>query len=212
MNFPTNKFSVILADPPWSFKSYSAKGMGRSADNHYPTMSLEEICNLPVGSIAEKDCVLLIWATMPMLPQALTVIERWEFKFKTIAFTWMKQRKNALPMFTEQDDIFMGQGYWTRSNAELCLLATRGKPKRRSKGVPQAILSPRREHSRKPDEIYERIETLLAPSYVELFARTTRKGWVSFGNQVTKFTDPRAAQGGAASDGSPKPQQRRKKP
>lgn len=184
---PEGKFSVILVDPPWAFKTYSAKGMGRSAEKHYPTMTLREIEALRVDEIAEKDCVLLIWATMPMLPHAMKVIEAWGFKFKTVAFTWMKQRKNAPPMFTEQANIMQGMGYWTRSNCELCLLATRGKPKRKSKKVKQAILAPVREHSRKPEEIYRRVEELLAGNYVELFARARRPGWQSWGNQLGKF-------------------------
>jgi len=187
MDFPVGKFSVILADPPWAFKTFSKKGQGRSAERHYDTMSLADISALPVKNLAAKDCVLLIWATMPMLPQALKVIDDWGFKFKTVAFSWMKQRRRAPPMFTEQADIMSGLGYWTRSNCELCLLSTRGKPKRINKDVAQAILSPVRQHSRKPDEVYGRIERLLAPPYIELFARTAREGWTSWGNQTNKF-------------------------
>ena len=118
-----------------------------------------------------------MWCVDPMLPEALEVIKAWGFKYKTVGFTWAKQNKNDLGMFT-------GLGYWTRANPEMCLLATKGKPKRISKSVKQLIVSQRQEHSRKPDEVYERIEQLLDGPYVELFARRERKGWDSWGNEL----------------------------
>jgi N6-adenosine-specific RNA methylase IME4 len=173
-------YSVIYLDPPWTFETYSAKGEGRSAKRHYQTMSLKEIAELPVKYLARRDCVMLCWVTMPMLPQALQVIKGWGFTYKTVAFTWMKKNPKT-------KGLFFGNGYWTRSNAELCILATRGKPKRVFADVPQAILAPVREHSRKPDEIYERIERLLDGKYLELFARTTRQNWHSWGLETDKF-------------------------
>lgn len=187
MKFPNKKYAVIYADPPWTFKVWSGKGDDRSANQHYETMSLKKICALPVADIAEDNCTLLMWACMPMLPEALQVIEAWGFKFKTAAFVWMKQNKNSPQLFTDANDIFAGMGYWTRSNCELCLLATRGKAKRTNADVKQAILSPLREHSRKPAQIYDRIERLVKGPYIELFARTRRPGWDAWGNQVTKF-------------------------
>lgn len=194
---PTKKYTVIYADPPWHYKTYSEKGRKKCPDwrpfegspaLHYKTMSLDKIKKLAVGSVAADDCVLLMWATMPMLPEALKVIEAWGFKFKTVGFTWMKQNRNTPTFFIDAKDIFMGAGYWTRSNAELCLLATRGKPKRKSASVRQAIFSPVREHSRKPTEVYGRIEELMDGPYIELFSRTRRKGWDAWGNQTEKFT------------------------
>jgi len=176
----TSKYKVIYADPPWTFKSYSNKGDGRNPNQHYDCMSFNDICNLGVSSLADTDCVLLMWCIDPMLPQALQVIESWGFKYKTVGFTWAKQNKKSMGMFT-------GLGYWTRGNPEMCLLATKGSPKRLSKSVKQLVISPRREHSRKPDEIYNYIEDLLDGPYVELFARTKRKGWDSWGNQIDKF-------------------------
>jgi len=172
-----SKYKVIYADPPWHFKSYSSKGDGRNAIQHYDCMSISDISNLRVSDLASDDCVLLMWVVDPMLPEALEVIKAWGFKYKTVGFTWAKQNKNDLGMFT-------GLGYWTRANPEMCLLATKGKPKRISKSVRQLIISQRQEHSRKPDEIYERIEQLLDGPYVELFARRERKGWDSWGNQL----------------------------
>ena len=118
-----------------------------------------------------------MWCVDPMLPEALEVIKAWGFKYKTVGFTWAKQNKNDMGMFT-------GLGYWTRSNPEMCLLATKGKPSRLSKSVRQLIHAPRQEHSRKPDEIYTRIEQLLPGPYVELFARREREGWDSWGNEL----------------------------
>ncbi len=118
-----------------------------------------------------------MWAVDPMLPEALEVIKAWGFKYKTVGFTWAKQNKNDLGMFT-------GLGYWTRANPEMCLLATKGKPKRISKSVRQLVIDKRQEHSRKPDVIYDRIEQLLDGPYVELFARRERTGWDSWGNQI----------------------------
>jgi len=177
---PNKKYKVILADPPWSFKNYSKKGEGRNVNRHYDTMSLTDIKNLPVQKIADDDCVLFMWTTGPLLDRAFEVISDWQFTYKTIAFSWIKENMKS-------PGLFMGGGYWSRSNAEICLLATKGKPKRINKDVRQAIISPRREHSRKPDEIYDRIERLVGGPYIELFARTERKIWDSWGNETNKF-------------------------
>lgn len=177
--FKRHSFRAILADPSWNFKTYSSKGRDRSIDKHYAGMDLEEISALPVADLAAPDCVLFLWATWPMLAHAMGVIQDWGFTYKTNAFTWMKINANGSP--------YCGLGYWTRANTEPCLLATRGKPKRLNADVLQAILEPRREHSRKPDCIGERIERLVAGPYIELFARNRRAGWACWGNEVEKF-------------------------
>jgi N6-adenosine-specific RNA methylase IME4 len=174
------KYNVIYADPPWSFKTYSNKGKDRSPENHYDVMSLEDICELPVNNIANDNSVLLMWVIDPLLDRAFKVIDAWGFKYKTVGFTWAKTNRKSLGFFT-------GLGYWTRGNPEMCLLATKGKPKRISKSVPQLIVDQRREHSRKPDIMYNHIENLLDGPYIELFARTQRPGWDSWGNQTDKF-------------------------
>ena len=176
--FPKKRYDVIYADPAWYFKTYSKKGNGKSAEQHYSCMSLDDICNLPVESIANENCILFIWVIDPMLPQAIKVIKSWGFEYKTVAFTWVKQNKKSKGYFT-------GLGYWTRANPEMCLLATKGKPKRLSKSVKQLIISNRREHSRKPDEIRDRIIQLVGNiPRIELFARQKIKGWDCWGNEI----------------------------
>lgn len=172
------KYDIIYADPPWSFATYSEKGKGRSAEAHYPTMSIEEIKTLPVGEIASDNCVLFLWATFPCLGDALQTIEAWGFEYKTVAFTWIKQNRKS-------DSLFWGMGYWTRSNAEICLLATKGHPKRKSAGVHQVIVSKIDRHSKKPEEARDRIVQLMGDlPRVELFARDTALGWDVWGNEV----------------------------
>ena len=106
-------YQVIYADPPWRYEQKRLQG---AAEHHYPTMSIEEICGLPVAEIAAKDSLLFLWATFPQLPEALRVISAWGFKYKTLAFLWLKKNKKA-------DSWFYGMGFWTRGNAELCLLS-----------------------------------------------------------------------------------------
>ncbi|MGM0584954.1 MAG: MT-A70 family methyltransferase [Pseudomonadota bacterium] len=177
-------YKVIYADPPWYFRNFSAKGTGRAAISHYNVMSLEQLHDLDVSRFAAKDCALFMWAIDPMLPQALSVMEAWGFAYKTVAFQWVKVNRGGSSKPVEADPFFTGLGYWTRANAELCLLGTRGKPKRQSKAVRRLLVSERREHSRKPDEAYERIEQLLDGPYLELFAREARAGWDAVGHDL----------------------------
>ena len=175
--FPNKKYNIIYADPAWYFKSYSSKGEGRNATQHYDCISINDICNLPVGNISNNNCVLLLWVIDPMLPQAFEVIKAWGFKYKTVAFTWVKENKN--------EGYFTGLGYWTRSNPEMCLLATKGKPKRISKSVRQLVIDKRREHSRKPDRIRNDIVELCGDlPRIELFARQQAEGWDNWGNHI----------------------------
>lgn len=174
------QYACVLADPPWRFRTWNETNQRKAASRHYALMDLEEIKRLPVASVAAKDCVLLMWACNPMLPQALDVMAAWGFTFKTVALTWAK-RSSA------DKSWHFGLGYWTRQNTEQVLLGVRGKPKATSRGVPQLLVTPRREHSRKPDEQYERIERLVAGPYLELFARQSRPNWDSWGNETTKF-------------------------
>ena len=176
--FPNKKYNIIYADPAWHFKTYSNKGEKRSAIQYYDCLNNNDICNLPVNDIANDDCILFIWVIDSMLPEALQVIKKWIFKYKTVAFTWVKQIKKSNGYFT-------GMGYWTRCNPEQCLLATKGKPKRLSKAVRQLIISKRQEHSRKPDEIRKRIIELCGDlPRIELFARQRVEGWDCWGNEV----------------------------
>ena len=170
-------YQIVYADPPWSYKVWTAKGGHKSASAHYKTMSLKDICALPVGGIADDNCILFMWATYPNLLEAFEVIKSWGFTYKTVGFTWMKMYANGNPV--------CGLGYWTRANAEVCLLATKGKPKRINKGVYQAILAPQRKHSQKPDEVRNRIVQLMGDlPRIELFARRNAEGWDAWGNEV----------------------------
>lgn len=180
-------YGVIYADPPWSFATYSAKGKGRAADAHYPVMSQAEIRDLPVADWAAADAALLLWVTDPMLPRAFELIEAWGFTYKTVGFYWAKLNKSAPPHGFQMSDFFTGMGFWTRANVEQCLLATRGKPKRQAKDVRRLVVSPRREHSRKPEEVYDRIERLLPGPYLEMFARQSRPGWDAWGREAGLF-------------------------
>ena len=177
---PEGPFPAILADPPWHFKCWSGGG-NRHPDNHYATQGEEWIASLPVASVSADDCALFLWCCNPQLPEALRVIEAWGFEYKTVAFTWAKVNKDGTG--------FMGLGKWTRANSELCLLATRGHPKRLNADVPQLVLERRREHSRKPDCVRGRIERLVAGPYLEMFARKSAPGWTVWGNETDKF-DP----------------------
>lgn len=181
-DWPTGKYGAILADPPWRFRTWSEKNQSRAASRHYSLMTLPEICTLPVAELAAPDCVLFLWVTRPMLREAFTVAEAWGFEFKTVAFTWTKTTKHGKE--------HMGLGYWSRANPEQCWLFTRGKPKRLPTGrsVREWITSPAREHSRKPDEVHERIERLVAGPYVELFARSPWPHWDVWGDEANRFT------------------------
>jgi N6-adenosine-specific RNA methylase IME4 len=183
----TKKYGLIYADPPWAFETFSTNGHGRSADAHYDCMTLDGIQALPVPDVAERNSVLLLWARDPMIPAALDLIKAWGFEFKTIGFYWAKLNKGAPGLCISPDDFFTGMGYWTRGNVEQCLLATRGKPARKSKGVRKLVISRRREHSRKPDEIHGYIENLVDGPYLELFSRANREGWDSWGEQTGLF-------------------------
>lgn len=172
------KYRVIYADPPWQYRVYSQKGAGRSAESHYPTMSISDIRSLPVAELADKDCALFLWVTMPCLMEGLSVLDAWGFTYKTIAFVWVKQNKKA-------DSLFWGMGYWTRSNVEFCVLATKGSPKRMSAAVHQVIMAHIEEHSKKPQEARDRIVQLMGDvPRIELFARQKTEGWDVWGNEV----------------------------
>jgi len=165
----------VYADPPWRYDNKGGQGV---AENHYPTMSIEDICALPVAELAAKDSALFLWATFPMLPEALRVISAWGFKYKSVAFVWLKQNRKAKSWF-------FGLGFWTRGNAEICLLATRGKPKRKDNTIHQFIISPIEQHSKKPDEARDKIVRLMGDlPRVELFARQATSGWDVWGNEV----------------------------
>ena len=173
------KYQIIYADPPWGFNFRSRKGLSQTAkDRLYDTMTAQDICNLGIGlrpHLAD-DCVLFLWVMNSQLPLALRVIKSWDFEYKTVAFTWVKTTKNTY---------HFGGGNWTRSNPELCLIATRGHIKRQSASIKNLVILPLREHSRKPDEMRDYIVELVGDlPRIELFARRKVKGWDCWGNEV----------------------------
>lgn len=183
------KYRILMADPPWRFKSWSGRGGGKGAVQHYDCMDLDALERLPVADWAAPDCALFLWVVQSMLPEALQLIGVWGFEFKTVAYAWVKIKGGQPRLYYEQGDAGMGMGYHTRAGFEQCWLATRGKGYSRiSKGEPQVIFAPRREHSRKPDEIAESIVRLCGDlPRLEMFARTRRPGWAVFGNETDKF-------------------------
>ncbi len=184
-DLPKGHFGAILADPPWPFATWSHKGQGRSGEAHYRTMSHADMEVLPVASIAAPDAVLFMWIVQTQIPEAVRLIQAWDFTLKSLAFVWVKG--DGLPMFPDDVVTQMGMGKWTRAETEQCWLATRGSPKRIAANIRQVIDQRRREHSRKPDCVHERIERLVAGPYLELFARQSRPGWTTWGNEATKF-------------------------
>jgi len=169
------KYQIIYADPPWNYADQGCQG---TMANHYKGMNLQDICDLPVKDISDKNCVLFLWTTYPMLQEALKVIKAWGFEYKSIAFQWIKINKRGIGKF-------YGLGRWTRGNTEPCLIATKGKPKRISASVFQIIEQPLREHSRKPDEARQKIIQLVGElPRIELFARQKTEGWDVWGNEV----------------------------
>ncbi len=172
MDLPNKKYNIIYADPPWKYK----RDGNHSAASVYDVMNLQDIKKLPVPDIADKNCVLFLWGLDQMLPQSLELIKYWGFSYSTVGFNWVKTNKN-------NNDYFVGMGWWTRANQEMCLLAKKGIIKRQSKSVRRLIVSPREEHSKKPDEIRDRIVQLCGDlPRIELFARQKVDGWDSWGN------------------------------
>ena len=172
-----NKYRIIYADCPWEYEDPKGHNPAMGGIT-YPTMPLPDLKSLPVGNIADTNCSLFFWVTMPMLREGLEVIEAWGFKYTTCAFTWVKQNRNSF-------GIYSGLGHWTNGNAELCLFAKRGRPKRVARDVKQIMLSPVTSHSKKPSEARERIVRLMGDlPRIELFARQKVEGWDCWGNEV----------------------------
>lgn len=184
-------FGCILSDPPWSFLTYGKRRTipHRAAEEHYQTMTAEELRAMPVAQVAARDCALFMWIVDSHLAEAIDLGRAWGFEFKTVAFIWAKAASvnDQFGFFPPETVHRIGMGYWTRKQAEICLMFTRGKPRRIGKGVRQIIQEPRREHSRKPDETFARVEALVGGPYLELFARQQWPGWAVWGNQTDKF-------------------------
>jgi len=185
-----NGYGLIEADPAWGWISYGGKASAphRTESEPYEVMTMEALRALPVADIAAKDCLLNMWVIGSHLDQAIELGRAWGFTFKSDGFVWVKTGKHDPAVRP------ISMGKWVRKQVEYSLLFSRGKPSRLDAGVRQlletgdnVIYAPKREHSRKPDERYERIERLVAGPYVELFARQQRPGWSAWGNEVGKF-------------------------
>ncbi len=184
------KYQIIYADPSWEYedKKNCDPAMGGCT---YQTMPTQQICDLPIGQLADKDCALFLWTTMPFLPDALQVIKARGFKYRTCAFTWLKINRKGGVIVWEKDmllkgGIYSGLGHWTNGNHELCLFAKKGRPKRVCKCVKQPIVAPVGQHSAKPPETRDRIVQLMGDlPRVELFARgTVPEGWDAWGDEA----------------------------
>jgi len=175
-----NQYDVGLYDPPWDYEVWSKDtGQGRSAEAHYPTMTIDEICALPVGELFADNAALFLWVTMPsMFENAPRVFEAWNFTYRTTAFVWVKAKR-------DHTGFHFGMGHYTRANAELCLLGVRGSMPVADKGVGQLVYAPVTKHSQKPEEVHQKIERLYpGKRYLEGFARRPYPGWDVFGNEV----------------------------
>lgn len=183
------KYQIIYADPPWSYKNYnyaktkSGSRAKRGAVKEYKTMSINDIKLLPVNDLADENCILFMWVTMPLLQEGLDVIKSWGFRYITVGFNWVKRNKKV-------NSYFWGMGNWTRSNSELCLIGIKGKPKRISASVHSIIDTPIERHSKKPNVVKDNILKLMGDlPRVELFAREKTDGWDVWGNEVESDID-----------------------
>lgn len=183
---PEGPYDVLLADPAWNYVTYSGSGAPARGDQPYDTVPLATLMRLPVQEITAPDCALVMWYLGSHLEQALTLGRMWGFDYKTDLLTWVKTGK------TDPDVRPISMGHWSRKQVEQALLFTRGNPKRWDAGVRQlieveehVIHAPKREHSRKPDEQYDRLGRLFGPKArkVELFARYKVEGWDGWGDE-----------------------------
>lgn len=174
------KYGVILADPPWRFTTYNEDISAKSAAAHYDLLDLDAIKRMPVHDLAAPDCALICWGTQAQSRDLHDVVEAWGFQPKSLG-AWLKLSKTG-------NKLAFGTGYIYRSTVEFFLFATRGSPKSEVKNIRNAIIAPVREHSRKPDEMYDVIDEMFPiEQKLELFARGSRQNWDSWGNQVDKF-------------------------
>jgi N6-adenosine-specific RNA methylase IME4 len=190
-------FRAVHADPPWGFRSNSVAKPGRNAMRHYSCPRPDEIAALPVRDVVARDAFLWLWVSGPFLVIGahLPIVRAWGFEPTAIGFTWVKLRRlhepnqlRLLPL--AESDLHVGLGHTTRKSAEFCLLGRRGNPRRLSADVREVIFAPVREHSRKPDEVYGRIERFCAGPYLDLFGRRSRPNWTVWGNEGTRFHQP----------------------
>jgi N6-adenosine-specific RNA methylase IME4 len=175
------KYQIIYADPPWA---YNESGSGnRVVHSKYPTMQINEIKSLPIKDMSDDNCILFLWVTFPRLPEGLETISAWGFKYKGLAFNWVKTNKKS-------DSIFWGMGYWTRQNPEICLIGIKGKIPALSKNTHCVLMDKIDRHSKKPERVRDLIIKICGERpRVELFARQKTEGWDVYGNEVVSDID-----------------------
>jgi len=179
------KYKTILADPPWSYRSTACQG---SVDDHYKTMTVNDIQNMPIRDIVSGDSVLILWCTWPQIKEGISIIDSWGFEYVT-GFPWIKIRSVSTNLWGKTEiKVPYGVGYWARGCSEMVLIGKKGNAKPPQNHDFLGLLSPNVYHSRKPDDIYEYAESLPGP-YLELFARRKREGWDVFGNEVEGSID-----------------------
>lgn len=170
------KYKIIYADPAWEYRNMG--NIQATANAHYPTMKQKDIENLPVAEIADENSILFLWATFPKIQEALNVIKAWGFEYKTVGFTWIKKNKNG--------GNFFGVGWYTKSNAEVCLIGVKGRAPKQSNSISQIVETIREKHSKKPSIIREKIVEFCGDlPRIELFARERERGWDVWGNEVS---------------------------
>jgi len=198
------KYSIIYLDPPWRYNSranHKTRFRG-GACGHYPLMTMAEIAALPIQQIAAANCAVLMWCTFPYLDQQIKLFDHWGFRFRTQFLTWIKLNPRGFDLPKDDPNykvgkqyalysdglfhsVFFGVGYYSKSNPEVCLLGMRGQLPTVSDAVSSVILAPRRAHSKKPDEAYQRIEGVFGNvPRIELFARQSARGWDATGNDL----------------------------
>lgn len=174
-----NAYSLMVIDPPWKYRTWSIKGLGKSPDQHYRTMTIEEIADLPVADLAAKDCVLWLWATQPMLDQQIEIMKGWGFRYVSHG-SWVKRTKNG--------KLAIGTGYSLRNSHDTFLIGSIGKPKYVDRGVRSVVEGPIRENSRKPDEAYTAARRLVPYGRAaDVFSRETRPTFENWGDEATLF-------------------------
>jgi site-specific DNA-methyltransferase (adenine-specific) len=190
---PAGTYEVLLSDPPWD---HEWRGGWCGPTQHYDVMSTEEIAALPVPAIAAPNCILFLWAVFPLLPDAFSVMDAWGFRYATVGFVWIKSLQDGTGFAS-------GLGYWTRANAEVCLIGIRGQVSRQDERVvSQIVYSPREQHSKKPDAVRERIVELVGDRpRIELFARDRVPGWDAWGLEADREPAPDVSEVGPAVPG-----------
>lgn len=175
LKFPKKKYKLIYADPPWEYRNKKTGGtnMISSAESKYKTLSIDELCKLPIQKISDKDSVLFLWTTTPLLPEGLKVMESWGFKYKTSIY-WRKIMS-------------LGMGFWFRGQVELCLMGIKGNVKAFRIQKENFIQSQVRLHSKKPDEMYNLLELTKLEPKIELFTRQRWMDWDHWGNELSPY-------------------------